>query len=108
MSNSEIVVTAIKCLGAGRYVVTAKVGSKEVNADVRVEPISDDIDGFNFTDESLLSEVLFRFGLDRRFNDDFGGYLQGKSNLPWIYGEVDQSRLADVVVTHIATESERG
>jgi len=68
-----------------------RVGDTITWAKMIEEPIDEDIVGFNFAEETLLTMVLFYCGLDKRFNDDFGRFRAGEDlAFPLNYGDAPE------------------
>ena len=80
------------------YRATMQLGDSTTSAKIIVEPIDEEIVGFNFAETSLLSLVLNRCGLDGRFNDDFERFRQGERiTFPVEYGDVGEDRINEAM-----------
>ncbi len=93
MSDVEITITAIQDQADGTYLATMNIGDKRVTAELERRTLDGGVVGFAFCGETVFSLVLYYCGLDRRFNNDFGRYVQGHHCLPWDYGEVMKAKV---------------
>lgn len=97
MSDVKIEISTIRNLDGGAYVATMKIGDERVVAKLERQVLDGELAGFNFCEETLFSIVLYCCGLDKRFNQDFGQYLNGDYKPPWNYGVVKQVKIAEAV-----------
>jgi hypothetical protein len=93
MNGVEIKISAIDDRADGTYIATMEIGGECFHAELERQTLDGGLVGFNFREETLFSVVLYCFGLDRKFNDDFERFVDGAYNLPWSYGEVEQEKL---------------